>query len=102
MSSASFPRCPDVDVEKNDSLGSVTSPPIILSWHDLTLEINGKAILSSVSGELASGQMLAVMGPSGMFLRLIILESGLIDVQSGAGKSSFVDVRSEVPFPSHF
>lgn len=40
-----------------------------LTWTELTYEINGKVILDGVSGQLASGQLLAVMGPSGM-LRL--------------------------------
>jgi ABC-type transporter Mla maintaining outer membrane lipid asymmetry ATPase subunit MlaF len=71
MSSTDIPRSQDVDVEKN--IGSVlTPPPITLSWHDLTLELNGNTILSGVSGQLGSGQMLAVMGPSGAFLVVML------------------------------
>jgi ABC-type transporter Mla maintaining outer membrane lipid asymmetry ATPase subunit MlaF len=47
-----------VDVQKN--VESVS-----LAWQHLTFQVNGKTILSDVSGCLASGQMLAVMGPSG-------------------------------------
>jgi hypothetical protein len=49
-----------VDVEKN-----IESAPISLAWRNLTFQVNGKTILFDVSGCLASGQMLAVMGPSG-------------------------------------
>lgn len=53
-----------MDIEKN---GNPLLPPapIYLSWSDLTFCINEKTILDGVSGELASGQLLAVMGPSG-------------------------------------
>jgi hypothetical protein len=40
-----------------------------LSWSGLTYEVNGRTILSDVSGELRSGQMFAVMGPSGTFMQ---------------------------------
>lgn len=52
------------DLEKNyDSL--LAPAPITLSWSGLTYEVNGKTILSGVDGHLESGQLLAVMGPSG-------------------------------------
>jgi ABC-type transporter Mla maintaining outer membrane lipid asymmetry ATPase subunit MlaF len=52
----------DSDIEK----GTVLVPTAItLSWSELSFEINGRTILSDVSGELKSGQLLAVMGPSG-------------------------------------
>ena len=39
--------------------------PIKLTWSGLGFEVDGKKILEDVSGEIESGQMLAVMGPSG-------------------------------------
>jgi ABC-type transporter Mla maintaining outer membrane lipid asymmetry ATPase subunit MlaF len=53
-----------VDVEKNSQSSDATR--ISLAWHGLTFQVNGKTILTDVSGQLASGQMLAVMGPSGV------------------------------------
>jgi ABC-type transporter Mla maintaining outer membrane lipid asymmetry ATPase subunit MlaF len=49
-----------------------TSPfePMILSWSGLSFNIDGKSILEDVSGHLSTGQMLAVMGPSGKFLSI--------------------------------
>ena len=40
--------------------------PITLKWSNLSFEVDGKKILDDISGELSSGQMLAVMGPSGI------------------------------------
>ena len=57
------------DIEKNSS--PVTLGLITLSWSGLTYQVNGNTILDGVSGQLASGQLLAVMGPSGM-LALVI------------------------------
>jgi hypothetical protein len=55
------------DIEKNEN-PFLIPPPITLSWSDLAYQVKGKKILDGVSGQLASGQLLAVMGPSGKFL----------------------------------
>ena len=55
------------DIEKNAS-PFVIPPPITLSWSDLTYQVKGKTILDGVDGQLASGQLLAVMGPSGTLM----------------------------------
>ena len=55
------------DIEKNET-PFLIPPPITLSWSDLAYQVKGKKILDGVSGQLASGQLLAVMGPSGKFL----------------------------------
>jgi ABC-type transporter Mla maintaining outer membrane lipid asymmetry ATPase subunit MlaF len=58
------------DTEKNANPFLIPQP-ITLAWSDLIYQITGKTILDGVSGQLASGQLLAVMGPSGMFTSLI-------------------------------
>ena len=56
-----------MDIEKNES-PLLIPPPITLSWSHLTYQIKDKTILDNVGGRLVSGQLLAVMGPSGMFM----------------------------------
>ena len=76
----------NVDIEKSHA----ATAPITLSWQELAFEIGEQSILSGVSGQLTSGQMLAVMGPSGGFH----LQKWIQLTTTGAGKSTFVDVRS--------
>jgi ABC-type transporter Mla maintaining outer membrane lipid asymmetry ATPase subunit MlaF len=52
------------DIEKNE-IPFLIPPPITLSWSNLAYRVKEKNILDGVSGQLASGQLLAVMGPSG-------------------------------------
>jgi ABC-type multidrug transport system fused ATPase/permease subunit len=80
----------DSDIEK----GTLLAPTAItLSWSELSFEINGRTILSDVSGELKSGQLLAVMGPSGASPSTKASPIYLTIISSGAGKSTFLDVR---------
>lgn len=55
------------DIEKRATAPHLPTA-FTLSWSGLTYEVNGCTILSDVSGELRSGQMYAVMGPSGACL----------------------------------
>lgn len=83
----------NTDIEK-DALTLHVPAPITLSWSGLTFEINGRTILSNVSGELKSGQLLAVMGPSGALHATSFTEAPLTSsALPGAGKSTFLDVR---------
>ncbi|TCD65893.1 hypothetical protein EIP91_002054, partial [Steccherinum ochraceum] len=38
---------------------------LVLEWDDVSYAIKGKHILRNVSGRVESGELLAVMGPSG-------------------------------------
>lgn len=80
------------DLEKNVNS---TPEPITLTWLDLTFEVKGKVILDGVSGQLGSGQLLAVMGPSGAFRLLDIIATSLLEAGLGAGKSTFLDVSHD-------
>ena len=53
------------DLEKQHLSEISSLEPITLSWEGLGYQIDGKSILENVSGHLSSGEMLAVMGPSG-------------------------------------
>lgn len=46
--------------------------PIFLSFTDLGVSINDRRILQNVSGKVHPGEMLAVMGPSGKCINLML------------------------------
>lgn len=87
---------PEIDLEKGAS-PLLAPAPINLSWSDLTFRVNGKVILDGVSGELASGHLLAVMGPSGKctVFPAMPITYPYNTSQTGAGKSTFLDVLNE-------
>lgn len=51
----------DLEKQQEGTLGGIS-----LAWEGLGFEIDGKRILENVSGQVSSGEMLAVMGPSGV------------------------------------
>ena len=48
------------DIEKDGG-----AQDFVLRWSELTYQCGGKTILDGVSGQIRSGELLAVMGPSG-------------------------------------
>lgn len=92
MFSSGSRRPNNSDVEKN--LSPLTIALITLRWSNLSYQINGNTIIDGVSGQIDSGQMLAVMGPSGMYVcyhtRALLTRKSF----AGAGKSTFLDVGS--------
>ena len=46
--------------------------PIFLSFSNLGVKINDRQILQNVSGKVHPGELLAVMGPSGKYISLLL------------------------------